>query len=106
MFKWLRRKLFPTFGEFVQDMYKDIDKERKKIGELGHYECENAHEWTSYESPTGSYCTERYGMTETRCPICKATICDVTFKDKKGKILWGGNARRIQKEKCGKEKKY
>ena len=65
------KNLFPT----VKDMYDDMDIERKKRGEVWHYECENGHKWESYSSPTGTLCRDSYGMTETCCPKCKSTIC-------------------------------
>ena len=73
MFKWIRRKLLPTFAEFVEDMYKDIDKIREKNKEIWHYTCENGHEWESKQSPRGTYCFGESG--QTKCPICKSPIC-------------------------------
>jgi len=85
MFKWIKRKLFPTFTEFVEDVYKDIDKIREKNREVWHYTCENGHKWKSYSSPTGSYCADVFGMEETCCPICKSkiTIGNVYINGKK-----------------------
>ena len=73
---------------FTRKMYADMDEERKKKGEVWHYECYNGHTWQSYSSPTGSFCADNYGMEQTACPECGTEVCkgDVYRNGKKTTI--------------------
>ncbi len=77
--KWLIHGI-PTKEEFVRDMYKEMDRERKKNNEVWHYNCENGHKWESYSSPGGGV----YAPATT-CPECKSEVCmgDVWINGKK-----------------------
>ena len=81
MFKWLRKiipklpkipfiPIFPREG----DIFRDMDKERKKRGEVWHYTCINGHKWESYSSPTSGMMADKYSLKETMCPKCGSTI--------------------------------
>ena len=86
MFNWFKKPL--SKEEYVRRMYRDMDKERQKRGEVWHYECENGHIWESYESPTGSLCKLEFGMKETSCPQCESLICkgNIYINGKKTKM--------------------
>lgn len=75
--EWLKWYLYgiPTFEDFMVEEFEKMDKDRKKRGEVWHYICINGHKWKSFSSPTGSFCSDKYGMTETACPDCGSTIC-------------------------------
>lgn len=77
MFNWLKRLfklLIPPRFPQPGDIFLEMDEERKKNNEVWHYTCNNGHKWRSYSSPTGSFCSNKYGMSETACPECKSTI--------------------------------
>lgn len=76
MFEWIKDFLsLRSFSSFQKREYEKVDEDRKKRGEVWHYECENGHKWKSYSSPTSFYSAEKYGMEETCCPECGSTIC-------------------------------
>ena len=85
IFKFLKVPIPPKPG----DIFRDMDRERKKKGEFFNYVCNNGHKWKSYSAPTGTFCADRYGLQQTACPKCGSTICSATCVDKEGKIKWG-----------------
>ena len=80
---WIIPFIPPTKEECARETFRELDKERKKKGEVWHYTCDKGHKWESYSSPTSTFVAEKFGMMRTRCPKC---FSDVT----KGEVYING----------------